>query len=175
MLLAAIWLCGATLFGCSRESAAKPGANQPNPARENQMTDREKLIAKIMRQNPEGELREIVVSLEDFFTGNDDRGSIGPNLGEKQLPIAEFYRRLREIRSKPNVQDVLVRIYEYDDPTSWPYTDTVYIISSAPLEEVKKWVSPLLPDEVNSEWMYGKPPAAPEVKSGMIPYSVWWD
>jgi hypothetical protein len=73
------------------------------------------------------------------------------------------------------VQDVLVRIYDYDDPTSWPYTDTVYIISSAPLEDVKKWVSSLLPDEVYAQWMYGKPPAAPEVKLGMTPYSVWWD
>lgn len=139
------------------------------------MSDRDRLIAKIVAQNAEGEVHETVVSLEDFFTGNDDRGSIGCNLGEQQPAIGEFYRKLREIRSRPNVQDVLVRIYEYDDPTSWPFTDTVYIISSAPLREVKDWVAPLLPDEVYAEWMYGKPPAAPEPKPGMIPYSVWWD
>jgi hypothetical protein len=81
----------------------------------------------------------------------------------------------REIRAKREVQDVLVRIYDYDDPTSWPYTDTVYIISSAPLAKIEQWVSPLLPDEVHAEWMYGTPPAAPEVRAGMTPYSVWWD
>lgn len=139
------------------------------------MTPREKLIAKIEEQNPPGELREIVVSLEEFFTGNDDPGSIGGNLGTEQPPIAEFHRRLLEIRSKPAVQDVLVRIYAYDDPTSWPYTDTVYIITSAPIKDVQAWVSPLRPDEVRAEWMYGKPPAAPEVKPSMTPYSIWWD
>ena len=173
--LLVVWLVSATLLGCSHEPSAKPDANRLNPAGKQQMTDRENLIAKIVAQNPPGELREIVVSLEDFFTGNIDRGSIGCNLGEKQPPVAEFERRLREIRSKPNVQDVLVRICDYNDPTSWPYTDTVYIITSAPPEEVKKWVSPLLPDEVHADWMYGKPPAAPEAKPGMIPYSVWWD
>ncbi len=139
------------------------------------MTDREMLIAKIEGQSPPGESREIVVSLEDFFTGNSNRGSIGCNLGDKQPAISEFYRVLREIRSRPNVQDVLVRIYDYDDPTSWPYTDTVYIISSATPKEIEKWVSPLLPDEVHANWMYGKPPAAPAPNAGMIPYSVWWD
>ena len=139
------------------------------------MTHREKLIAKIEAQNPPGELREIVVSLEDFFTGNNDPGSIGCNLGAEQPPIAEFYRVLREIRAKPNVQDVLVRIYDYDDPTSWPYTDTIYIISSETLEKIKEWIKPLLPDEVHADWMYGKPVAAPEAKPDMTAYSVWWD
>jgi len=82
------------------------------------MSNREKLIATIHAQDPPGELREIAVSLEDFFTGNNDAGSIGVNLGPDQPPIAEFHRVLREIRAKPNVQDVLVRIYNYDDPES---------------------------------------------------------
>ncbi len=139
------------------------------------MADREKLIAKIETQGPPSGTHEIVVSLEDFFTGNNDPGSIGCNLGEKQPPISEFFRVLRTIRSKPNVQDVLVRIYDYNDPTSWPYTDTVYIISSATSKEIEEWVAPLMPDEVHGAWMYGKPAAAPEPKAGMISYSVWWD
>jgi hypothetical protein len=166
------------LFGCDQRRATshEVGASSDSAAKlEQTMTEREKLIAKIHLQIPPDELREIVVSLEDFFTGNNDRGSIGCNLGAEQPSIAEFYRRLREIRLKPDVQDVLVRIYEYDDPTSWPHTDTVYIISSAPLAKIKTWVSPLLPDEVYAEWMYGKPPAAPDVDPGMTAYSVWWD
>src|SRR5688500_15349378 len=133
--------CGAMLLGCQQQPNAKSTAVESHaPKSEKAMTDREKLIAKIEAQNPPDELPEIVVSLEDFFTGNNDRGSIGANLGPNQPPIAEFYRALREIRAKPEVQDVLVRIYDYDDPTSWPYTDTVYIISSAPLPTIKEWV-----------------------------------
>jgi hypothetical protein len=91
---------------------------------------------------------------------HEDLGSIGSNLGDKQPPISEFYGVLKAIRSKPEVQDVLVRIYAYDDPSSWPYTDAVYIIPSVPPKKVEEWVTPLKPDEVYQEWMYGKPSAA---------------
>ena len=171
-------ICSVALLGCDGPTSNNQNA-QPlrgdHGKPESTMTDRDKLIAKIKAQTHPSELREIVVSLDDFFTGNSDPGSIGVNLGPDQRAIAEFHRVLRDIREKQNVQDVLVRIYEYDDPASWPYTDTVYIITSAPLTTVQEWVKPLLPDEVYAEWMYGKPPAAPEVQSGMTPYSVWWD
>jgi hypothetical protein len=49
-----------------------------------------------------------------------------------------FYEVLRGIRTKPDVQNVLVRVCEYGDPNSWPYTDTVYILTSAQLSEVQK-------------------------------------
>ena len=137
------------------------------------MTERERLVEKIASQK----LRpgDIVVSLEDFFVGNNDRGSIGCNLGKKQPEISEFYNSLREIRSKPGVQDVLVRICEYDNPSAWPYTDTVYIITSTMFEEVQQWVAPLKPDEVYAGWMYGAPPKSPPLAPGMKAYSVWWD
>jgi hypothetical protein len=137
------------------------------------MAERERLVAKIVPQK----LRpgEIVVTLEDFFVGNDDRGSIGCNLGEDQPKISKFFDTLRNIRSRADARDVLVRICEYDNPNSWPYTDTVYILASAAIEDVRRWVELLKPDEVYAEWMYGAPPKAPPLKSGMTPYSVWWD
>ena len=121
--------CAAALIGCREQLPQRDFGELQTNRPEKKMTDREKLIAKIEAQNPSGELQEIVVSLEDFFTGNNDTGSIGVNLGPDQPPITKFHRVLREIRARPNVQDVLVRIYDYDDPTSWPYTDTVYIIT----------------------------------------------
>lgn len=140
------------------------------------MNYRDNLIAKIEAQRGTSMLDvELVVSLEDFFTGNDDLGSIGCNLGDEQPSIQEFFETLKRIRSKPQVQDVLIRICDYDDPESWPYSDTVYIIASVPLEEVRDWVVSLNSDEVHAEWMYGKPDAAPEPKKGMTPYSMWWD
>ena len=139
------------------------------------MTNRDRLIAAITAQNASP--GDAVVSLEDFFTGNNDPGPSVCNLGDEQpTPSRSFSETLLfTIRNRPDVQNVLVRICEYDDPTSWPFTDTVYILTSAPLEDVQRWVSPLKPDEVCGEWMYGPPPKAPEPESGMTPYSIWWD
>lgn len=103
------------------------------------MSDRAALLAKITQQHLEE--AEVAVSLEDFFTGNDDPGSIGANLGEEQPPLDSFYQTLRAIRARESVQDVLVRIHSVEEDT-WPYTDTVYIISSASQEEIETWVSP---------------------------------
>jgi hypothetical protein len=137
------------------------------------VTDRDRLVEKITSQKlPPG---EVIVSLEDFFVGNSDRGSIGCNLGDRQPAISEFYSTLRGLRAKSEVQDILVRIYDYDNAPSWPYTDTVYIIASATLDQVQRWIAPLKPDEVHTGWMYGAPPKAPSLGSGMVPYSVWWD
>jgi hypothetical protein len=139
------------------------------------MTHLEQLVQKIATQMEASPSAEIAVTLDDFFLGNEDQGSIGANLGDEQPPIAEFYRILRGIRARPDVQDVLVRIYGQEDGESWPYTDAVYILTSASLSEVEGWVSSLKPDEVNPDWMYGLPPAAPALTEGMSAFTVWWD
>lgn len=119
--------------------------------------------------------QEIVVPLEPFFEGNDDLSSIGCNLGEEQPAIKEFYKTLMDVRRRSNVHDVLVRIYDYEDPESWPFSDTVYIITSATEEDVASWVTSLLPDEVSEGWLNDEPALAPAVPEGMSVFSVWWD
>ena len=134
---------------------------------------RKRLIVEIDAQKPdEG---EVAVPLDLFFEGNDDPGSIGCNLGDEQPAIQEFYRVLSSLRQKPEVQDVLVRIFAVDDDSTWPYADTVYVISSLSQGEIEDALAPLKFDEVVAEWMYGKPVASPDPKPGFIPYSVWWD
>ena len=133
----------------------------------------QRLLAEITRQQKSS--GEIAVPLELFFDGNDDRGSIGCNLGPDQPPIQEFYRTLAALRVRPEVQEVLVRILDADDDGRWPYTDTVYVISSLSQSDVESALKNLSFDDVTPGWMYGKPASAPEPKTGFVAYSVWWD
>ena len=121
-----------------------------------------------------------VVSLEDFFVGNEDEGSIGCNLDEHPgLPF--FFETLQNIRNRADVQDVLVEITDIDnlevpDDDMWAFSDRVYIITSANLEEVERWVEELIPDEVEEGWSYGKlPESAPQISEGNKVYAAWWD
>lgn len=118
-----------------------------------------------------------VVSLEDFFEGNNDPGSIGCNLSESDNPgISVFFKTLKGIRDRQNVQDVLVEINEMpDDKTMWPFSDRIYIITSAGAEDVESWVRALHPDEIGEGFVYGTPPGAPFVQPAMSVYGVWWD
>ena len=132
----------------------------------------QELFNRIEAQNPDE--NEVVVSLDEFFAGNEDPASIGPNLGAEQPLIAEFYSVFQSIRDRPDVQDVLVRITECI-PDEWPFADTVYILSSASKDEIESLVAPLKPDDVVVDWMYGKPLEAPGLAFDTYIYSVWWD
>jgi hypothetical protein len=147
------------------------------------MNKRDQLMAII---NSRGNLRDFaapspMVTLEEYFDGNDDKSSIGANLPEHP-GLDHFYRILLDIRAKRSVQAVLVRIYGVEDG-NWPYTDTVYILTSAKTSQVEKWVASLEPSAVyedgdpdwNTDWGRIKCKWAPDLKRGNRAVYVFWD
>lgn len=115
-----------------------------------------------------------LVTLEDFFEGNDDLGSIGCNLMEHP-GIPFFYDQLKTIRDRENVSHVLVGIYEVEesDETMWPFSETVYVTTSEDPENVFEWFSPLQPDSVGPDITGAK--NLPEIPDGHEVCVAWWD
>ena len=143
------------------------------------MDHRQQLIELIREQglpSPDGVTPLPVVSLEAFFMGNEDLGSIGCNLPEHP-GVARFFELLAAIRARPNVQDVLVEIYEVEesDPSMWPFSDRVYILTAADRDTVAEWVAELEPDAIEEGYAAGRPPAAPETKPPNQVWAAWWD
>lgn len=157
------------------------------PADPRALKHRDALIEKIMQQYDEGAGGPVlpVVAIEDFFEFNWDEYSLAPNMVDSGRPaLSECYRVLREIKARPQVQDVLVAIHETpeaDDPEDseiWPDSDTIYVLTSASREEVASWASPLRPDDIGDKWSCNtgqKPKAAPELQRNMKVYAIWWD
>jgi hypothetical protein len=191
------------ICGCKGKKVADSNEKKPHPAKiQTQMVQQDQsdanaraaLITKIKAQPEAANLApktatadELitalnnpkpfpVVSLEDFFEGNKDLGSIGCNL-TNHPGIPKLYEVLKGIRAKDNVQDVLIEIYEIDDEyADWPFSENVYILTSASKKEVEKWMEPLQPDEIFEGWRSKKPPsAAPKLKDGMKVLGAWWD
>jgi hypothetical protein len=143
------------------------------------MDKRSRLIEIIRAQGlprPDGRVSLPVVSLDDFFDGNEDYGSIGCNLDDHPGP-ARFFSVLAAIRERENVQDVLVEIHEVEesDPSMWPFSDRVYLITSADVADVAAWLADLQPDEIEEGWAAAPPAAAPEVKPPNRVLAAWWD
>ena len=115
-----------------------------------------------------------LVTLEDFFEGNDDLGSIGCNLMEHP-GIAFFYDQLKAIREREDVSHVLVGIYEVEesDETMWPFSETVYVTTSEDPENVFEWFSPLQPDSVGRDMTGAK--NLPKIPDGHEICVAWWD
>jgi hypothetical protein len=148
---------------------------------------RNELIAKIMAQYDEEDDTAVlpVVGLDESFDHNWDENSLAVNQrGDGRPPLLECYRILREIRDRPEVQDVLVAIHETpyaDEPEDndlWPDSDTVYVLSSASEADVAAWAAPLVPSDIGDKWSCKtgkKPKAAPELGPGMKVFALWWD
>jgi hypothetical protein len=136
---------------------------------------RKQLEEKIYAQGYPDAKTAPIVSLEDFFEGNIDEGSIGCNLMEHP-GIEKFYDVLLSIRNKDNVQDVLVEIMEIeDDEDYWAFSERIYVLTSIDESLLGSWVKDLEPTELDEGYAFGEPPNAPILLSGYKVYSVWWD
>lgn len=113
-----------------------------------------------------------LLTVDEFFVGNTVVGSIGCNL-DRATPEA-FHALFRTMAGRPEVGDIRVQVTAFDDP-DWPFSDTVYIMSSASAEDVAAWFpAHLKPDETWSGFLDQayEPCAVPD---GMQPIACWWD
>ena len=114
-----------------------------------------------------------LLTIDEFFEGNSEVGSIGCNLDSAPAP-ARFYELFREMARRPEVKDIRVQITAFDVP-EWPFSDTVYVITSATPEDVVSWFpDELKPDEI-WEGFVDQPFEPYEVPAGCKPVACWWD
>jgi len=142
------------------------------------MTPLERLNERISRAgniNDPAAIRPLV-SLEEFFEGNDDYGSIGYNFYPDQPAPNEFYALFKSIRSQPDVANILVEVCQQEMPDEWPSTDTVWIITSAPADRVATWLGERFQaDEIFDGWTDHVRREDYEIPPGMKPIGLWWD
>ena len=114
-----------------------------------------------------------LVTVEEFFDGNTEIGSIGCNLDSAPTP-QQFHAVFLAIAQRPDVKDIRVQVTMFDVP-EWPFTDTVYIMTTASSDEVASWFpEELKPDET---WI-GFVDHAYEpyvVPAGTQAVACWWD
>ncbi|MDB5086575.1 MAG: hypothetical protein JWR09_569 [Mucilaginibacter sp.] len=136
------------------------------------MNKRAVLLEKIKKEGfPQ---KEIFISIEDFFDGNEDDGSIGANIYPDPPSLLEFYNTLKEIRNATKTDTLFVRIADVDD-TDWFYSDTIYISGDYTLTEVKNMFKSLKPDDIYEGRMYDGASNIPPIIPGNKAYSIWWD
>jgi hypothetical protein len=114
------------------------------------------------------------VTLEQFFDGNDDYGSIGCNLTNHPSPEG-FYRTLVALRDRKDVHKVLIEIHEVEesDTTMWPFSERVFVVTRCDQSTVAELFSPLQPSEI--ETGIPRPPTADNAPLGYTVFSAWWD
>jgi hypothetical protein len=130
---------------------------------------RKALIAELSKQ-PEPQ----IVSVDRFFDGNDDLGSIGCNLIEH--PGVDTFREvLTGLLRRSDVEGVYARIAELDPGEGcWPFTDVIYVVGTISVETLRSVVDKLQPDDVGPPEAYGVPSLIAEKHIAPV-LIVWWD
>ena len=141
---------------------------------------RKALYEKIEALNEVDDNHFPVVSIHDYFLGNDDEESIAPNQwGDGRPSVQEMSEHLKRIEKRPDVQGVFVGIHQ-DWPESerldeWPPAENIHIYSSAPQDAAEQWIEGLHSDGISPGWPYGKHAAAPKPLDGYRVYTIYWD
>jgi len=116
-----------------------------------------------------------LLTLAEFFDGNEILGSIGCNLMPTPTPAA-FHAVLSTIASRAEVGDVRVQVTMFDNPDEWPFSDTVWVMTSANATTIRSWFTEAMaPDEIQEGWVKGVAYEEYSVPAGMKPVSCWWD
>jgi hypothetical protein len=86
-----------------------------------------------------------------------------------------FRDTLTGLLRRPDVKAVYAQIYEFDPGEGcWPFTDTVIVVGSISLDDLRSAVSALEPSEVATTEQFGvSPPIAKKHPAPAL--VVWWD
>jgi len=150
------------------------------PAKGQDMDHRKALYAKVEALHEMDGKHFPIVTLDDYFIGNDDEESIAPNQwGDGRPPVREIYEHFKKIEARPDVQAVFVGIHQ-DWPDAerfeqWVPAENIHIYSSATQDVAEEWIDGLMSDGIGEGWPYGKHAAAPEPPTGYRVYTVYWD
>lgn len=129
---------------------------------------RDRLIQELSERSDE----TLLISLNEFFDGNDDEGSIGCNLS-RHPGVPTFRSVLQRVAARMDVQNVLVQVNEVDPGFgAWPFSDVVYVVGDIEQEVLKQELAVLEPDEVEP---MTKDLPAPFPGSATKIFFVWWD
>jgi hypothetical protein len=86
------------------------------------------------------------------------------------------YRFLKQIRDRPDVQEVYVLVTDYPGVGYWPSSDTIIVVTSATADEVFGWFpEEYQPDEISEELPYYCLMDPLPVPAGMKAVTMWYD
>lgn len=136
-------------------------------------------IRRVQSQTHNGKEKEIVLSLEDYFDGDASDHCVILANTRNALSGPAFHNFLGSIAAKPEVSNVLIRFYDYEDALdfddAWINSDTVYVSTSASAAEVKTWFESLEPSSVEVVTNRTGFANLPSLPHGHALFALWWD
>ena len=124
-----------------------------------------------------------LLSLDEFFEGNEDEYSIAPNQADEGRPeIAELYERFKDLENHDHIVWISVFLHDdteinEDDEELVLYGDSIIICSDLSADEIEQlvdceWLQSGGVSELNLEEYIN---SYPEVPEGYSCFEIMWD
>ncbi len=169
-----------TIFSCNKTLKPENTTTSENVENNIDIVKRNIIVKKYDLLNFPNLKEPTLLSIDEFFDGNNDEASIAPNLIEKPK-VSEYYKVLKKISENPKVSASFVKLNEvmiYDDgklnDNEWFFSDMIYIIGDLTKEEIKEATKSLKPDEVEYEEEMLIQKIDSNYKDKKVVY-IWWD
>ncbi|MFZ5987727.1 MAG: hypothetical protein ACOYWZ_11460 [Bacillota bacterium] len=115
-----------------------------------------------------------MVSIDDFFDGNNDKGSFAANACTKDIDVNEFYLIFKRIMAEENVEDIWILINDIEDECA--YSDTAFISTNADKKQIYQWFGEAFPSDVgevdHNDKVYER---ISPLREGYKLFNLWWD
>lgn len=119
-----------------------------------------------------------LIELDDFFIGNDDPRSIGPQIGAPHPGVDVLHATLRAIVARDDVDSVLVRAstaqWAYDSDDEWVAANGVVVITTADAAEVAQWCRQLGCTALAKGLPEPRAPNAPPLRDDFTAWQMIW-
>jgi hypothetical protein len=137
-------------------------------------------VEKYDLMNYENLEKPILMSVDDFFDGNNDIASIAPNLSEKPK-VAEYYKVFKALLENEKVENIYVNIKDINiyengklNDSEWFFSDVIYVVGTITKNEVSELTEHLKPDEIEIDKENITRNLNPKYSELNVIY-IWWD
>ncbi|MBL8297274.1 MAG: hypothetical protein JNN30_02900 [Rhodanobacteraceae bacterium] len=118
------------------------------------------------------------VTLDEFFTGNDDTRSLGPQIDATHPGMDTLLARLRAIAARPDVDVLLVQVrdaqWAYDSEDEWVSGNCVVVVTCAGADEVAHWRRELGCTAIAKGLPEPLAPNPPALREGYAAWQLVW-
>lgn len=125
-----------------------------------------------------GTVGSVLVTLEEFFTGNGDPRSIAPTL-RGAVPLTRFATVLHSLRARPDVQAVLIQVEPLAEGEyqlgQWPTAGGVHIFGQLSGADIDEHVAGLAAEPAIGPLPVTELPDGTPAGADAAEYALWWD
>jgi hypothetical protein len=119
-----------------------------------------------------------LVGLDDFFEGNDDARSIGPQISGAHPGVAAIHATLYSIAGRDDVSHVLVQAQDaqwaYDSDDEWVVAGGVVVVTAAATADIEAWKQALACTAAVKGFPEPPAPNAPALPEGHAAWQLVW-